>query len=194
MTTSKLILGVAVATPLRRLFDYLPPATPDKQVLKPGVRVVIPFGRRNNVIGMIITIGNETNYPINKLKRINQVLDQQAIFDEQHIELIQWASRYYHYAIGEVVFSALPSMLRENNAIDKFTDQVWTLTEEGQEHDPNLIKNTPKQAQILNYFKQHNYVVNESELGRVYSRTKQSLLALDRKGLITKKYCSYLPQ
>src|SRR5271156_5448401 len=56
-----LILQIALDTPLRRAFDYLPPsdaggfATPR---LEPGLRVRVPFGRRH-MVGILV--GTSTN-------------------------------------------------------------------------------------------------------------------------------------
>ena len=54
MTANKRILRVAIATPLRRLFDYLPPENIDPNKITPGMRVSIPFGKRKDVTGLIV--------------------------------------------------------------------------------------------------------------------------------------------
>jgi primosomal protein N' (replication factor Y) (superfamily II helicase) len=184
MTTHPLILRVAIATPLRRLFDYLPADTSELNKLRPGVRVAVQFGRRKDVVGIVVLISDKSDHPQHKLKKINHVIDEQPIINAKHMDLLKWASSYYHYPIGEVIFSALPSSLRKNNSITKFNENVWCLTEKGLTTDPNLIKKAPKQAQILNYIQQRKLPVNESELNIIYSRSKQSLLALESKDLI----------
>lgn len=181
------ILRVAIATPLRRLFDYLPPKQPDSPLLKSGMRVVIPFGRRKEVVGIIISVVQKSDFPEDKLKRIKHVLDKKPLFDKKHIELIKWASKYYHHAIGEVIFSAVPSLLRKNTLADKFNEHVWHLSEEGKATNPNTIKKAPKQAQILNYFQQQKSAINDSELKTLYSKSQSSLIALENKGLIIRK-------
>ena len=49
------ILRIALDTPLRRVFDYLPPAIESDSTLCPGVRVRVPFGRRQ-VIGILMEV------------------------------------------------------------------------------------------------------------------------------------------
>jgi primosomal protein N' (replication factor Y) len=186
MTTGPLILCVAIATPLRRLFDYLPADKSEISKLQPGVRVAVPFGRRKDTIGMIVSHKTQSEHPAHKLKKIHHVIDEQPIIDAKHILLLNWASGYYHYPIGEVIFSALPGLLRKNNSITEFKQSVWRLTEAGMAMDPNLIKKAPKQAQILNHIQQSKSVINTSELNVIYARSKQSLLALENKGLIKK--------
>jgi primosomal protein N' (replication factor Y) (superfamily II helicase) len=186
MTKNKCILRVAIATPLRSLFDYVPNDSDETSDLKPGIRVSVPFGRRKDVTGILVSINNKSDYPQHKLKKINHPIDSQPLLTNKHLELLIWASNYYHHPIGEVIFSALPTWLKKNKPIEKFQESVWSLTEKGAGTDPNLIKKAPKQAQILNFIKQRKTSVNESELNAIYSRAKQSLLSLEEKGLIKK--------
>jgi primosomal protein N' (replication factor Y) (superfamily II helicase) len=187
MTNKKCILRVAIATPLRKLFDYLPSDSSELKKIRSGMRVSVPFGRRKDVIGIIVSITNQSDFPQNKLKKINNVIDEQPILDDKHLDFLIWASNYYHYPIGEVIFSALPAWLKKNNPIDKFRESVWCLTEKGNATDPNLIKQSPKQAQILNHIQQSKISINESELNNIFPRSKQSLLALEKKELIKKE-------
>jgi primosomal protein N' (replication factor Y) (superfamily II helicase) len=186
--TKKCILCVAIATPLRRLFDYLPANTSESENLQPGIRVSVPFGRRKEVTGIIISISDKSNFPRHKLKRINYAIDKQPILDNRHLGFLIWASDYYHYSVGEVIFSALPSWLRKNNSIDKFRESVWHLTEKGIATDPNLINKSPKQAQILNFIQQRKTSINEAELNSIHPRSKPSLLALEKRGLVIKEF------
>ena len=117
------ILRIAIPTPLRRCFDYLPPKqTTEETVLhiKPGMRVVVPFGRSQKV-GVILEVCESTTVARDKLKRVHEVLDEEPVFavaQSQHLlELMQWASRYYQHAIGESLMNALPQALRQGKAI-----------------------------------------------------------------------------
>jgi primosomal protein N' (replication factor Y) len=184
----KCILRVAVATPLRRLFDYLPSNSSEIKNLKPGMRVSIPFGRRKDVTGIIISIETKSSFPQDKLKKIYHIIDHHPIFDKKHLDFLTWASNYYHYAIGEVLFNALPVWLRKDNTIEKFQESVWCLTEKGMATDPNQIKQSAKQAQIINHLRKSNAPVSESELNDIYPRVKQSLISLEKKELIKKEF------
>jgi primosomal protein N' (replication factor Y) (superfamily II helicase) len=188
MTDKKYILRVAIATPLRRLFDYLPSDSSDLKQLQTGIRVSVSFGRRKDVVGMIVSISDKSEFPQDKLKKINHIIDKQPLLDNKHLNFLIWASHYYHYAIGEVIFSALPAWLRKNNKIETFQETVWCLTEKGQATDPNKIKQSPKQAQILHHIQQCKTDINESELENDFERVKQSLRALEKKELIKKEY------
>ncbi len=86
-----------------------------------------------------------------------------------------------------MIFSALPTWLKKDNKIETFRETIWSLTEKGFATDPNTIKKSANQAQILHFLKQEKYPVNESGLNNSYPRAKQSLLALEKKKLITKE-------
>ncbi len=184
----KCILRVAIATPLRRLFDYLPANDSEPENLQSGMRVSIPFGRRKEIVGIIVSMGNKSDYPQHKLKRINYAIDKQPILEEKHLSFLVWVSNYYHHPVGEVIFSALPTWLRKNNSLDKFRESIWSVTEKGIAADPNLINKAPKQAQILNFIQQSKDSINESELNNLYPGSKQSLLVLEKKGFIAKEF------
>ena len=187
MTTNNCILRVAIATPLRQLFDYLPASSNNIEKLQPGMRVSISFGRRKDVVGIIVSITDRSDFPQHKLKKINHVIDIEPIFKNKHLNFLIWTSHYYHYPIGEVIFSALPTWLKKDNKIETFRETIWSLTEKGFATDPNTIKKSANQAQILHFLKQEKYPVNESGLNNSYPRAKQSLLALEKKKLITKE-------
>lgn len=60
--TSSFILRVAVPSPVREYFDYLPPSGVVPEQLQAGLRVKIPFGRRI-LIGIIISIEPKAPLP-----------------------------------------------------------------------------------------------------------------------------------
>ena len=74
MTAKNIFLSVAIPTPLRRLFDYLPVEITDHRILQPGLRVSVSFGKRKNITGIIVAINNKTNHPRHKLKKLTVLL------------------------------------------------------------------------------------------------------------------------
>ena len=48
-----LFVQVAIPSPLRALFDYLPPDGCSQELIEKGTRVLIPFGRRQ-VTGIVV--------------------------------------------------------------------------------------------------------------------------------------------
>ena len=122
------IIHVAVAKPLRQLYDY---SLPDHMAApEPGARVRVPFGRQT-LVGMCMKVSpceeSEATKP-RKLKALLEVLDKHAILTPELLSLTQWASDYYHFPIGEVVFAALPSLARQGDSLIPSSDPIWTLT------------------------------------------------------------------
>jgi primosomal protein N' (replication factor Y) len=114
------ILKVALDTPLRRVFDYRAPAAArlaegDSVAPQPGVRVRVPFGRRQ-LIGILMATAAGTAVPAAKLKSAIEILDTDPVFDPVTFGLLRWASDYYHHPVGEVFAAALPAGLREGQS------------------------------------------------------------------------------
>jgi len=62
-----LILRVALNSPLRNLFDYLPPDNYAPRQFAPGQRLQVPFGKSGVRIGIIISLADTTQVPKHKL-------------------------------------------------------------------------------------------------------------------------------
>lgn len=105
------IIHLALPTPLRRLFDYLPPVGVSPSQLKVGQRLKVPFGGRE-LIGVIMRISHQSEVPVEKLKPALELLDDNPVLGGQELEFAQFAARYYHHPIGDVISHILPVALR----------------------------------------------------------------------------------
>lgn len=114
--SKNLIIKIALPTPLRHLFDYWVPEDIDPKQLIPGVRVQVPFGKRS-LIGILIKVKNESVIAREKLRPITSILDTQPIFSQDVFQLCEFAANYYHHSLGEVLFSAMPTLLRKGHAL-----------------------------------------------------------------------------
>ncbi|GGK64401.1 primosomal protein N' [Amphritea balenae] len=117
-------LRLAIPSPLRRLFDYLPPAQCDLTELKPGVRVLVPFGRRE-VTGILLEVTETTEVPVNKLKPAISILDQQPPLPETLLKLARWAGNYYQHPLGDALSQALPVLLRKGEPCEYAHQHLW---------------------------------------------------------------------
>jgi primosomal protein N' (replication factor Y) len=120
------VLGIAVDVPLRRLFDYRPPAGVDAAALQPGVRLWVPFGRRR-VTGVLVEIRPTSTLPDSKLRPAIAVIDDTPVIEPSLLELLRWAADYYRHPPGEVISAALPAPLRIGAAALE-TEERWTLS------------------------------------------------------------------
>lgn len=108
-----MILRVAIPSPLRKTFDYLPCTSETRWV--PGVRVKVPFGTRQ-VVGIVVEVADHSTFAHDKLKQVSERIDEAPILPQDLLTLCTWASTYYQCPIGEVVFAALPKLARLGRA------------------------------------------------------------------------------
>jgi primosomal protein N' (replication factor Y) (superfamily II helicase) len=145
------VFRVALDTPLKRLFDYLPPAEGlFAAPLVPGMRVRVPFGRQK-LVGIVMEAAHSSDIPPERLKPVLEVLDSRPVLDASALALLRWAAEYYHHPIGEVLSTALPKAMRVG-ADAEAREEIWTLSAEGIEaYDRGEPKRAPKQRELLAY-------------------------------------------
>ncbi|MFH2122432.1 MAG: primosomal protein N' [Pseudomonadota bacterium] len=104
-------LEVAVAAPLQQTLTYLfPDDSGDDAVTIPlGRRVLVPLGNRR-VTGYVLGQLPEEDVGY-KLRSVIEVLDHEPLFPLNLIPFFRWVAGYYHYPLGEVIKTALPSGL-----------------------------------------------------------------------------------
>src|SRR5690242_6051965 len=136
---------VALAAPLPRLFDYLPPD--DRVLPAPGSRVEVPFGRARRV-GIVVAHVSASDIPREQLKPVLRVLDGAPVFTPELLANLLRAGDYWCGAIGEVLFGALPSWLREDKPPPRSDVEAWQLTVAGRSaHDARSRRGSS--AQLL---------------------------------------------
>src|SRR6202790_2489108 len=146
-----MILQVALDTPLRRVFDYRPPADfSGDGAPRLGVRVRVPFGRQR-LIGILIGVASRSTVAAPKLKAALEILDEHSIVDPVTYDLLCWAAEYYHHPVGEVFAAALPVSLRAGQpALQKTA--WWCLSETGrQELSTPSTRRAPQQPALLEW-------------------------------------------
>lgn len=172
------VVQVALPVPLARTFDYRLDGAMACPVV--GVRVSVPFGKRK-AIGIVVGISDTSTFPLEQLKAIDAILDHHSLFPPSLWRILCWATEYYHYPIGEVLFHALPILLRQGKAAQSAPLWQWFATEQGRATPPESLKRAPKQQQALAALLQqpvYRHQVNEMAL------TESALQALRSKGLI----------
>jgi primosomal protein N' (replication factor Y) len=119
------VLRLAIPSPLRRLFDYLPPVGitgPELAALRPGQRLRVPFGQRQ-LTGYLLSVQTSSELPADALKHALEILDPQPLIHPTLLQLCDWATRYYHHPAGEVLSAAFPRALRAGGEPRLATDQ-----------------------------------------------------------------------
>ena len=154
--THKILLEVAVPTPLTKPFNYLCPAGLTLPVL--GARVIVPFGSREltaMVTGHVTTLDDSINKA--KLKAITKVLDDAPLQPPSFRQWLKWASNYYHYSLGEIYSQSWPALLRKGEAATLVPAMHFQLTQQGRATQLAELKRAKKQQQLLSHMHQHRF-------------------------------------
>ncbi|ASJ70412.1 primosomal protein N' [Granulosicoccus antarcticus] len=173
------LVQVAVKTPVYGVFDYrwkspLPAVA--------GTRVTVPFGRRQ-VIGIVVAAIEHSDVPAAKLRAVHKVHDEKAILPEDLMTLLKWASRYYHYPLGEVLGSALPSLLRKGHAATLAEREYFRSTP--QDESSTDVRVTVVQKRLLDHLRgSGGRPVAPDSLRALSPRWRHSLEPLIEQGLV----------
>ncbi|EED32208.1 primosomal protein N' [gamma proteobacterium NOR5-3] len=131
--------------PLRRPFDYLAPEDLSPAPLKPGVRLRVPFGRREITAVLLQTV-DESSVDEKQLRAATRVLDDEPLLGPSIMALCSWASDYYQHPVGEVFSAALPKALRDGKGL---SETHWRLTTRGMGLPEGALSRAPSQAKAL---------------------------------------------
>ena len=175
------ILRLALPSPLRRLFDYLPPAGIHASALQAGARLRVPFGRRE-IVGVLVEIVEHSDVPVNKLKPALELLDTTPPLPPALFRLCLWTAQYYQHSLGDTFSWALPVLLRQGEPAEARQERFWHATQGARPEDQRLSR-APRQREALRTIAQHPHGVAHSLVGQL-QLSKESLDQLLRKGLL----------
>ncbi|MCY1336674.1 Primosomal protein N' [compost metagenome] len=176
------ILRLALPSPLRRLFDYLPPRGIDIRHLRPGVRLRVPFGKRE-IVGVLVELVEHSEVPEDKLRPALAVLDREPPLPAHLLELCRWTAQYYQHSLGDTLSWALPNLLRQGEPAEARLQRFWHAEPGARPEDPRLAR-APRQRQALQVLLQHPHGVSHELLGQLQIN-KDSLDLLQEKGLVS---------
>lgn len=117
---------IILPLPLEGVFTY---SVPDGMTaaVKPGMRVVVPFGRSKKYIGVVLrTHGEEPSFDV---KGILSLPDPHPIVTGLQLRLWQWIADYYMSPLGDVFKAALPGGLKDEDGYRPKTERCVTLPE-----------------------------------------------------------------
>ena len=143
-----MIVEVAINVPIRKCFDYCWPEDLD-QVPKPGLQVLVPFGRQKKG-GVIVGVNKKSK--LSELKFIESLVEEKPLFTEEILNLTKWTSEYYFCAWGEVLNAAIPGGISLNMKTS-FCPQISPLP--GIE---NLSKNLTKLVGTKNLWTENEWL------------------------------------
>lgn len=179
---------VAVPSPLYGVFDY---RWKHGGEIIPGTRVLVPFGRRS-VTGVVVGEIEQSSVPENKLRAVHKLFDAEPVLPSDIMKLLQWASRYYHHPLGEVLSSALPVLLRRGKPCELAEQEFfrWLPTTTDSEHE----KGGAVQQQLMACLRERQgQAVPAANLRLISPRWRASIKALVERGWVGVEQISQLP-
>jgi primosomal protein N' (replication factor Y) len=108
----KMIVQVAIDSPLNKLFDY---AWNEEFKVAPqkGHIVQVSFGRQE-CIGIVMQILDKTEYDLEKIKKVKAIAPLPPISSDV-VAMAEFAAIYYQRPIGEVLIPSIPKLWRQIN-------------------------------------------------------------------------------
>ena len=183
------VIEVLVPVPVNKTFFYkLPKKSLD--IPKPGTRVLVNFKNRS-LVG-IVWGGRLLEEKASNYKRIEEILDNKPLISKDLQELADWASRYYHYPLGEVISYFLSPSLRKGNRPTFFETNFWTLSNKGEFIDIQSLNRAPRQQAALLIFRDSGKELS-SRSALAHGISAQILNSLITKGLLIRTTKEQIP-
>jgi primosomal protein N' (replication factor Y) len=175
------IIKVALDVPVTTLFDY---RLVDATIKDVGCRVVVPFGKKR-AIGVIVEVVNTSSVAPDRLKPALQMLRDSPRLENADLELLKFASDYYHYPLGAAIMGTLPARLRRPR-LSARTRQVhgrFMLTEAGTAIEPSTL---PARAHLKRRLLAllHERAVDAADARALSARAPRLLKELLQEGLV----------
>jgi len=194
-----IILQVAIPSPLRNTFDYLPPED-QGQKIEPGMRVLVPFGKQK-LIGFVHAVTATSEIAASKLKAILSVLDNEPLIPKSIMELINWTAEYYHHPLGDVFANAIPSLLREERKKPYIYSKLEAIATQ-QANAQSKINLNQEQQHSLSTIEQHLHEfktflldgVTNSGKTEIYLQTISKICAAGKQALVLVPEINLTPQ
>ena len=171
MMYAKVIVGLNNPA-MDKMFDY---AVPEDMEIRQGVRVIVPFGRRNaKTEGYVISLSEETEVPADKIKRILEVLDEgKPTFTPELLELAKWMQERYFCTLNQCLQAMMPAGIR--------TKSQWTVSLLDFEEE---IRLTPKEKLLVEFIGERKNVPLDDIQAEFSGNILDFLRKMEEKGLL----------
>lgn len=211
MSQNPNIVHVAVPRPLRTTLTY---GIANEHIPAIGARVIVPLGKQLST-GLVLKVESRPPNPDEnfELKPVQQILDETPLPDPSWLELLDWAARYYHYPIGEALFSALPVTLRKPKPLSARMQKLLAIPDANPPSPPagerlgmggNLLALSDEQQLCLHTIQQWNqsdnprptllHGITGSGKTEIYLRLITPLLTAGRQALVVVPEIGLTPQ
>lgn len=164
------------------IFQYAVPRELEGKVIK-GMRVQVPFGRRNSYIeGYTIGLSDQPRISVKKIKPIYRIMDSFPIFSDVMIELAYWMKEQYFCSLSSALQCIKPIGIDQAYKANKL---VRIKSFDKKDINRLIKRNAHAQLRILNYLKNKKAPAELSALIKDLNISSSSIQSLVQKGMIT---------
>ena len=162
---------MAVPTPLRSTFQY---RLTKGQSAPPGAQVIVPFGKRK-LVGVVTSNDRMAKLPEHKIRDVIKVLSNELHLTKPLLKLCEWAADYYHHPIGEVIASALPTLIRKG-VHPRAPVECLLITSKGNEVELAAMRRSPAQRKLLLLLKSDSPTKDDLKIQNISNQTIKTLI------------------
>lgn len=159
----------------------------------PGCRVRVPFGRRE-VIGVVLASSTVSKVAREKLKFLSKLIDSDPLLPANLLELLNWAADYYHHPIGEVIQTALPTLLRRGASTTAAGETVFALSDPQRVLPADSFARSPLQQRVYTALLDHQDGLRATQLDNVAKNWRSAIKRLDARGWIERRRETIKPE
>ncbi len=172
------IANVVVDIALDREFDYRIPGHL-KGRLRPGSRVVVPFGRSTQT-GYVVGLSERSKH--GRLKEIASIEGKKPLLDDDMLKLARWMAGYYCAPVERAIRTVLPSAVRRRGS--RFKSQAY-VTLRAESLFPADGKPLPaKQQAVVDLLVREHHGMFLAALTRAAGVTASPVKSLEKKGIV----------
>jgi primosomal protein N' (replication factor Y) len=153
----RMFADIAVPSVPKDTLTYAVPDGLHEQVV-PGVRVMVPLGRR---IMMGFVVRTHETMPDFAIKVVQQVLDADPVLTPAVMQLCDWVHRYYNCGLGEAFKTALPQ------GMDVDTERHVALRCDDEEIIKRVVGRSRTKAVIVDALRTGEFLTEEALKKRV---------------------------
>ena len=172
--------AVALNLPARQAFTYsVPPVL--RAALRPGSRVVVPFGRRREV-GVCVETLARPGFDPGKVRPLARLLDAEPLLPRDLLDLAAWISEETICSLGEALSACLPGSLQRERERRTVLEAEAAPGAKGALAE--LEERWPKQFRALRTLLDAGGPVEVRDLRRRTGLSESPLRTLVRRGLV----------
>jgi primosomal protein N' (replication factor Y) len=181
--------AVALNLPARETFTYSVPSFL-RAAIRPGARVVVPFGKRREV-GVCVETLETPGFDPAKLRPIARLLDEEPLLSGELLDLARWIAQDSVCSLGEALGACLPGSLQ--GEWERRTVLEVEAAPGARAALESLEERWSKQHRALRTLLEAAGPVEARELRRRTGLSESPLRSLERRGLVRLRHAPARP-